>query len=44
MDISQMSVWEFACIRQGHIDSNKSEDEAPPMSDSQAAALGIDGF
>lgn len=39
-----MTIWEFACIRQGHIDSNKSEDEAPLMSDDKAAALGIEGF
>lgn len=44
MDVGKMTMWEFACARQGHIDANTTEEAAPAMSDDKAAELGIEGF
>lgn len=39
-----MTVWEFQAAMDGYKAAHATNDTPPPMSDADAAALGIEGF
>lgn len=44
-EVDAMTFWEFASAWSGYKQAHMSEEDAPPpMSDAQAAELGIEGF
>lgn len=43
-DTDQHSLWEFACLIEGHKRANGIENSAPSMDDDRLAELGIEGF